>query len=174
MPARTIWLLVAAALAGAVFVAASMFVGGDRRMLLIGRTTDAHHQLEMSCETCHGTTSFADSTAAERAVNQTCRNCHEAELNAADDSHPRSKFRNPRMAAYWKKLDARLCTTCHIEHRPEITRASAVTLPLDFCSACHSEGDQDVRGESTEPRGGDIRYLRIRRLPQLPRQPRAL
>ena len=49
------------------------------------------------------------------------------------------------MAAYWEKLDARLCTSCHIEHRPEITRTSAVTVAMDFCVACHSEGDQDVR-----------------------------
>ena len=147
MPGRIIWLLVTAALIAAAFVATSLFVGGDRRVLLIGATTDAHHQLEMSCETCHGTTSFADAAAAEQAVNRACRNCHEDELDDADDSHPRRKFRNPRMAAYWDKLDARLCTTCHIEHRPEITGASAVTLPSDFCSACHSEGDQDVRAD---------------------------
>ncbi|MDE0443709.1 MAG: ammonia-forming cytochrome c nitrite reductase subunit c552 [Gammaproteobacteria bacterium] len=145
MPARIIWLLVTVALIAGAFGATALFVGGDRRVLLIGATTDAHHQLEMSCETCHGTTAFADAVAAEQAVNKACRNCHEDELDDADDSHPRREFRNPRMAVYWEKLDARLCTTCHIEHRPEITLAGAVTLPLDFCSACHSEGDQDVR-----------------------------
>lgn len=147
MPARIIWSLVAATLIAATFVAASLFVGGDRRVLLIGETTDAHHQLEMSCETCHGTPSFADAAEAVQTVNKACRNCHDDELDDADDSHPRSKFRNPRMAAYWEKLDARLCTTCHIEHRPEITGDSAVTVPLDFCRACHSEGDQDVRAD---------------------------
>ena len=88
---------------------------------------------------------FAGAAAAEKALNKTCRTCHDAELKAADDSHPRKKFRNPRMAAYWEKLDGRLCTSCHIEHRPEITRTSAVTVAMDFCVACHSEGDQDVR-----------------------------
>ena len=67
------------------------------------------------------------------------------ELRAADDSHSTKRFRSPRMAAFREKLDARLCTSCHVEHRPEITRASAVSVAMDFCVACHSEGEQDVR-----------------------------
>ena len=145
MSRRVVVGMVAATLVAAVFLVTSMFVGGDRRVLLVGETTDAHHQIEMSCETCHGTASFADAEASEDALNQACRNCHEDELGDADDSHPRKKFRNPRMAAYWDKLDARLCTTCHLEHRPEITSEGAVTVAMDFCVACHAEGDQDVR-----------------------------
>ena len=67
------------------------------------------------------------------------------ELKAADDSHPIKKFKNPRMASYWEKIDARFCTSCHSEHEPEITQAGLLTLPTDYCVACHSEGDQDVR-----------------------------
>ena len=126
-------------------VAVWMVVGGDRGLLPVGATTDAHHQIEMACETCHAASVFADAATAEKALNKTCRNCHEDELKTADDSHPRGKFRDPRMAVYWQKLDARLCTTCHVEHRPEITRAGAVTVAMDFCAACHAEGDQDVR-----------------------------
>ena len=141
------WLVLAATLFGAAWVATTMVVGGDRSALLIGQTTDAHHQIEMACETCHAAPAFAGAAKAAKALNRTCRNCHDKELKAADDSHPRKKFRNPRMAAYWEKLDARLCTTCHVEHRPEITRAGAVTVAMDFCVACHSEGDQDVRAD---------------------------
>ena len=153
MSSKGILWVVVATLLGAVYVATAMVVGGDRRMLLIGKTTNAHHQIELSCETCHGTSVFAGAAAAEKALNKTCRTCHEAELKAADDSHPRKKFRNPRMAAYWEKLDGRLCTSCHIEHRPEITRTSAVTVAMDFCVACHSEGDQDVRGDRSSHAG---------------------
>ncbi|MDE0173111.1 MAG: cytochrome c3 family protein [Defluviicoccus sp.] len=141
------WAVVAATLAGAAWFAAAMTVGGDRSALLIGETTDAHHQIELACETCHAAPAFASAAKAEKALNRACRKCHDKELKAADDSHPRRKFRNPRMAVYWEKLDARLCTTCHVEHRPEIVRASAVTVAMDFCVACHSEGDQDVRAE---------------------------
>ena len=122
-----------------------MVVVGDRRVLLVGATTDAHHQLELACETCHSAPAFADAETAEEALNKTCRDCHEDALDDNDDSHSRKRFRSPRMAAYWEKLDARFCTTCHVEHRPEITRESAVTVAMDFCVACHSEGDQDIR-----------------------------
>ena len=145
MSQKLILWLVGVTLLGAAYVASTMVVGGDRRPLLVGRTTDAHHQIEMACETCHAAVPFAGAEAAERALNETCRNCHEDELDAAADSHPRSMFRNPRMAAYWEKLDARLCTSCHVEHRPEITRTGAVTVATDFCVACHSEGGEDVR-----------------------------
>ena len=145
-PKLILWLLVASLL-GAAYVAKSMVVGGDRRILLIGTTTDAHHQFEMACETCHAAPAFASAKAAEKALNKTCRKCHEDELKAADDSHPRKKFRNPRMAIYWEMLDARLCTSCHVEHRPEITRKGAVTVAMDFCAACHSEGEQDGRAD---------------------------
>ncbi len=137
--------LVLATLLGAVYVAVTMIVAGDRRMHLVGETTGAHHQLEMACETCHAQSVFVDARTAEKALNKNCRRCHAAELKAANDSHSRNKFRNPRMAAYWNRLDARLCTTCHVEHRPEITRKGAVTVARGFCVACHSEGDQDVR-----------------------------
>ena len=140
------WILYVPGTLIAVAVAAAwMVVGGDRGMFLIGESTDAHHQIEMACETCHAAPVFAGAATAEKAMNETCRNCHEDELKAADDSHPRKKFRSPRMAVYREKLDARRCTACHVEHRPEITRTGAVTVAMDFCVACHSEGDQDVR-----------------------------
>lgn len=141
--ART--LCVAGTLIATALAASWMLVGGDRRMLLIGETSDAHHQIEAACETCHAAPPFASAAEATKALNKTCRNCHEDGLRAAEDSHARQLFRSPRMAVYWERLDARLCTACHVEHRPEITRRGAVTVAADFCAACHSEGDQDVR-----------------------------
>ncbi len=63
-----------------VVVVVMMVVGGDRRALLIGATTDAHHQLEMACETCHAAPVFADAQTAEKELNKTCRDCHEDAL----------------------------------------------------------------------------------------------
>ncbi len=152
-----LWILYALATAVAVGVVAMwMVVGGDRGMLPVGATTDAHHQIDMACETCHAAPAFADAATARKAMNETCRNCHEDELRAADDSHSRKKFRDPRMAVYQSRLDARLCTTCHVEHRPEITRAGAVTIAMDFCAACHAEGDQDVR--KARPSHADLTF----------------
>ena len=149
-------LCVPGTLIATVFVAVRMVVGGDRGMLPIGETTDAHHQIEMACETCHAAPAFAGAAAAVKAMNKTCRSCHEDELRAAGDSHPSKLFRSPRMAVYRERIDARLCTACHIEHRPEITRAGAVTVAADFCVACHAEGEQDVR--AIRPSHADLTF----------------
>ena len=147
MPVKLLaWVLgIAGTLAATVLASSWMMLGGDRRMLLVGDTTDAHHQIELACETCHAAPPFSSAPAAAKALNEACRGCHDDELRAADDSHARSLFRSPRMAVYLEKLDVRRCTTCHIEHRPEITRAGAVTLAAGFCEACHAQGEQDVR-----------------------------
>ena len=162
MRKATLWILyVSATLLVAAWATITLTVGGDRSTLLIGETTDAHHQIELACETCHTarlftdsttdsttnstTDSTTDSTTATEALNETCRACHDDELQAARDSHARKLFRGPRMAVYRERLDVLQCTTCHIEHRPEVTRPGAVTVATDFCIACHSEGDQDVR-----------------------------
>ena len=146
----------AGTLIAVVVVVVMMVVGGDRRMLLIDATTDAHHQLEMACETCHAAPAFADPQTAEKELNKTCRDCHEDALDDGDDIHPRSKFRSPRMAAYWKNLTVVFARPAMWQHRPEIARASAVTVAMDFCVACHSEGDQDIR--TTRPSHADLSF----------------
>jgi hypothetical protein len=138
-----VWIVLTLGLAGAA--AARLYIAGDRTVLLPGQTDGVHHQLEISCETCHTSTPFATQKKIRKDINKTCTTCHKEELKAADDSHPTKKFTNPRMAAYWDKVDARFCTTCHSEHEPEVTLAGLVTMPGDYCVACHSEGEQDVR-----------------------------
>ncbi|WP_416900015.1 MAG: ammonia-forming cytochrome c nitrite reductase subunit c552 [Minwuia sp.] len=139
----TVWILASLIASGGV--AAMILVGGDRTSLLIGETTGAHHQFEVSCETCHAGGTLVSAKKMESELNAACRNCHDDELAESDDSHPRKKFRSPRMADYWERVDVRNCTSCHVEHRPEITRPGAVTLPMNYCIACHSEGERDVR-----------------------------
>ena len=122
-----------------------MTVAGPRAVFLVGETTSAHHQIEMACETCHAAPAFASADVASKALNEACRGCHEDELRNAQDSHAAKLFRGPRMARYRQALDPRLCTSCHLEHRPEITQPGAVTIAIDFCIACHGQGEQDVR-----------------------------
>ncbi len=138
-----LWL--ALSLAGAVFAAKTLYISGDRTVLLPGQTTGVHHQFEVACNTCHVSDNFEDVASVRKDLNKTCVTCHKEELKVSDDSHPIKKFTNPRMAHFWDKIDARFCTSCHAEHDPDITLAGAVTLPADFCVACHSEGEQDVR-----------------------------
>lgn len=110
---------------------ASALSGGGRAIYLPGPTTDGHYQIEIECAACH--TPFG-------GVRQgACLDCHEAELEAAQDSHPRTLFTDPRTADQLAKLDARRCVACHVEHRPEITARMGVTVPADHCHHCHAE-----------------------------------
>lgn len=123
---------------GVLSVTLSGFLGyslvkGDKRIFLIGATTSGHHQIEIACEACH--VPFGGVEAMQKA----CVNCHGEELKAANDTHPKSKFTDPRNADRVAILDARLCVTCHREHRPEITRPMAVTMPTDYCYLCHKD-----------------------------------
>jgi hypothetical protein len=121
-----------------LYALATIVYGGNRSFLLIGKTTSGHHQIELACDTCH-TSIFGDAEVLQDA----CMKCHGADLKAADDSHPKSKFTDPRNADRVEVLDARYCVTCHQEHRPGITRAMGVTLPNDYCFLCHHDIAED-------------------------------
>ena len=103
----------------------------DRQVFLPGKTTHGHHQIELACESCH--------TPFQGVPQETCLKCHAQELEMAEDSHAGSKFADPRNASQVELLDARLCISCHIEHRPEITTAMGLTVPADHCFHCHSD-----------------------------------
>ena len=134
--------LCTALLLGTVMFLPDWTEGGpiDRTAFLPGATTDGHYQIELACESCH-TQNFADQTSLQAA----CLDCHGAELERADDSHPERKFTDPRNADRIASLDARWCTTCHQEHRPEITQTMGLSLPGDYCYRCHQDiGEERV------------------------------
>ncbi|MEM8562130.1 MAG: hypothetical protein AAGF57_07830, partial [Pseudomonadota bacterium] len=110
----------------------------DKMVFLPGDTTSAHHQIEQVCTACH-TGPFTDKDAMQEA----CEGCHLEQLKAAKDDHPKSKFTDPRNADRIAVLDARYCVACHVEHRPEITSAMAVTIPADTCFLCHEAIAED-------------------------------
>lgn len=103
----------------------------DQSVFLPGHSTDGHYQIELDCQACH--------TPMMGVKEQACYDCHSADLEAADDSHPKKKFTDPRNADRIAKLDARKCVTCHIEHRADQTHAMGLTLPEDYCFHCHQE-----------------------------------
>lgn len=118
--------------------AVTMAYGGPRQLFLIGKTSDAHHQIEMACSACH-TSWFGGREAIETG----CLSCHEEDLKNSKDNHPAKKFSDPRNADRLAKLDATKCLTCHVEHQPDVTQPMAVTLPGDFCVACHADVGDD-------------------------------
>ena len=109
-----------------------------RLMFLPGKTSHGHHQIELACESCH-----ASPFGGRDALQEACERCHGQELKDAIDKHPRSKFTDPRNAELAEKLDATMCVTCHVEHRPEITSRMGVTLATDFCAHCHQDIAKD-------------------------------
>ncbi len=110
----------------------------DKTIYLPGPTSHGHYQIELACQACH-----TDPFGGAEVLQAACVQCHGAELAQANDSHPKSKFTDPRNASRVAKLDARLCVTCHTEHRPEITRTMGVTVAADVCFDCHSDIAED-------------------------------
>ncbi len=141
-----LWLVLTLALAGTVGAALSGLAEPEpgptdlalRELLLPGQTTHGHHQIELACPACHGE-AFPD----REAVQENCEGCHAAALKEARDSHPRSKFTDPRNAERAALLDAVWCVTCHVEHKPHLASAAGVTLPEDYCVICHARIAED-------------------------------
>lgn len=116
----------------------SLFIIEETEFLSPGKISHGHHQIEMSCGTCH-----TEPLGGGPVIQSACVNCHAEELKESDDSHPKSKFTDPRNISRVKELDARLCITCHTEHKSEITAKMGVTIPQDFCFKCHEEIAED-------------------------------
>jgi len=127
-----VWLLSSAALAG--FLAVNLNSENSQEEFLPGPLTHGHHQIEMECGACH-TSPFG----GEDVLQDACMTCHGSELKASLDSHPKTKFTNPRNVDLVKELDARYCMTCHVEHNPDITHPMGVTFPEDYCVQCHED-----------------------------------
>lgn len=141
---KWLWCLwLAATLAGGATLASKMYISGDRSALLIGQSSSAHHQIELACDACHTSDFFASEKTVNKNMNKACLSCHKDELEVSNDSHPVKKFRDPRNISRREILDALYCVSCHVEHKPEITTVSVVTVPADYCSACH----QDIADE---------------------------
>jgi hypothetical protein len=112
--------------------------GKDKSAYLPGQTTGGHYQIELACGACH-----SDPFGGKEVLQKACVKCHGAELKLADDSHPKSKFTDPRNADRVAVLDARYCVTCHVEHVDDRTHVMGVTLPVDFCAYCHRDIAKD-------------------------------
>lgn len=105
-----------------------------KKDFLIGETSHGHYQIEMSCGACH-----VEPFGGTEILQNACLDCHQEELKAAMDSHPKTKFTDPRNADLVNILDARYCITCHIEHNPDVMQPMGVSLQTDYCVQCHQD-----------------------------------
>ena len=120
------------------FFSYMMLESRDKSVFMPGPLTGGHHQIGVACDACH-TEPFADSEVLQKA----CVNCHGEDRKKPFDSHPRSKFTDPRNADTLRNIDARTCITCHVEHQPDMASENGLTQPPDFCIHCHSEVGED-------------------------------
>jgi len=127
-----IWLLITLGIGG--YYGYTILVAEDKSDLLIGEATHGHFQIELACSSCH-TEAFGGGEVLQDA----CVSCHQDELDAAHDSHPKKKFNDPRNADRLAVVDARYCISCHTEHQSEQTHEMGLTLPEDYCYHCHQE-----------------------------------
>lgn len=128
---KLLWILWGISTSAMTGMATYLLLYSDRQFLLPGQTTSGHHQIELACNACH--------TAWGGVKEDACYRCHAAELKQANDSHPKSKFTDPRNADRLKLIKADNCVTCHREHLPGQTREMGVTLPMDYCAHCHQQ-----------------------------------
>ncbi|WP_455205321.1 cytochrome c3 family protein [Kaarinaea lacus] len=138
MSKKTMWIAWVVVTASLASYYAYGLVGKDKSLYIPGQTSAGHYQIELACEACH-----SDPFGGKEVMQKACMECHGAELKLVDDSHPKSKFTDPRNADRVAILDARYCVTCHVEHVEDRTHTMGVTLPDDFCAFCHQDIEED-------------------------------
>jgi hypothetical protein len=112
----------------------AMIGGQDETVFMPGPLSPGHHQLALACEACH-----REPYGGDEVLQEACLDCHGAERRKPFDTHPQSKFKDPRNADRLGNIDALACVTCHVEHKPEITHPMGVTRESDFCVHCHGD-----------------------------------
>lgn len=104
-----------------------------KTILLPGKTTHGHYQIELACSACHA------EDGNREFMENACINCHGDDLTNARDTHPAKKFSDPVHAETLEILDATKCVTCHQEHVDHHTLEMGLTMPADYCYHCHQE-----------------------------------
>ena len=122
------WLVVSGGLSAVLY---NKLGPRNAELFLPDATSHGHYQIQDRCDLCHDPFMGVKESS--------CIDCHQEELNRANDSHPKQKFTDPRNADRLQKIDASNCLTCHREHQPETTRAMGLTVPEDFCFYCHED-----------------------------------
>jgi len=131
-----LWFVLSMGLLGGF--AYSMLKAEDKTLFMPGPLTDGHYQIDVACTACH-----TDPLGGGEVIQDACNACHGDEREKPFDSHPRSKFTDPRNADTLENIDARQCISCHTEHQPDMTGNNGLTQPKDFCIHCHQDIGED-------------------------------
>ena len=147
--ALLLWLVLSAG--GGIWLNHNLRPGGDQTVFLPGVTTDGHHQIETQCHVCHTAEKKENIFTSSGVPNSACIACHGEQLEAASDSHPARKFKNPENAVFLQHINALDCITCHREHNEKITHGMGVTIPGDYCAHCHEGIEENLPSHADLP-----------------------
>lgn len=145
--AKKIWLLwVLLMISLSSWLGYALMERDDKRLFMPGPLTDGHHQLADKCDLCH-----QQAFGGKELLQEACWNCHKDEHKKPFDSHPKTKFSDPRNADTLEHINALYCVSCHVEHQPEIANKDGLTQPEDFCVFCHEDiGKERVTHEGMD------------------------
>ena len=133
-----IWIWTAFSIALLAWLSYSMFEFEDKSLFMPGPLTDGHHQIGVACSACH-----TDPLADGELIQKACLNCHAEDREKPFDSHPRSKFTDPRNADTLGNIDALRCVTCHREHSPDMSAAKALIAEGKMTAADFPDFDKE-------------------------------
>lgn len=140
-----IWLIwISLMLVSVMYYGYTLINGDDKSIFMPGELTSGHHQIGLACDACH-----AESFSDKDTMQKKCVECHGDQRKKPFDSHPRSKFTDPRNADRLDNINALYCVTCHVEHQPDLADKTGVTQPEDFCIHCH----QDIANDRPSHKG---------------------
>jgi cytochrome c553 len=83
------WL--ASSLIAAVGLVYALANGDDKRLFMPGPLSHGHHQIDLACGACH-----ADPFGEAAVMENACVGCHGDQRKKPLDSHPKTKFKDPR------------------------------------------------------------------------------
>ncbi len=137
-----------------------------RTLFLPGKTTHGHYQIELACESCHG-----DAVRRPRSAAGILRALPRSGAEGRGGQAPAQQIHRPAQRRAGR--EARRDPVRHLPRRaPPGDHAArwASRSPRDFCAHL----PQGHRRGPAEPQGHGVRHLQLGRLPQVPRQSRAL
>ena len=135
---ETWWIWVGVTIAVIALLSYRLLESEDKSLFMPGPLTNGHHQIGLSCASCH-----KDPFGGGEVLQEACVDCHGDDRVKPFDSHPRAKFKDPRNADRLEHINALECISYHTEHQPDITLKNGLTQPRDFCFHCHSDIEKE-------------------------------
>jgi len=107
----------------------------DKTILIQGKTSNGHYQIEEECDSCHV---INDKHELGEVKKDKCLSCHSEKTrsNTKANSHRAKLFEADDKTEQRNILRADQCVTCHEEH--QLGRAGT-SQPTDFCILCHKD-----------------------------------